>query len=205
MNEDNRQGSAPGMDRVLASMCHHLNNRLAAVNGYVFLLRRREQLGSFDGPLQEQLDHLARSIRVMRTLLIDAPPSNIPVSLADLVETATEVMSDAPEGPTRFVLDARPDAPIIRADWTRLLRTILQVGLWLTHGHDRAVEVSVGFDTSAKDVTLVLSVPEAPGASPRADPTSASPRYPAAESGFDVRIEGSRVARIIVNPCTGTG
>lgn len=187
------------MDKVLVGVCHHLNNRLAAINGYVFLLRKRDRLGEYDAPLQEQLDQLERTIRMLRSLLRDTPPAQMPVSLAALVETATEVMEDYPDGPVRFSMAPGQEPGVVRADWVQLLRAVLETGAWVTRDDHAVRDVTLTVAAAEGDIALILD-----GAGNGAnDPGISTLPPPSRTAAWSVEYVGQRTARITVTATNG--
>lgn len=192
MEDESTQATRAAHDRVVAGMCHRLNSQLAAASGYLFLLRRRERLGEFDEPLQGQMDEIARSIHLLRSLCVDDESRPTPVSLGQVVETASEIMEHHPHGPVRFSTDASSDEAILRVDWARALRTFLTVGAWIGRELDDAVEVSVHYDGSGPNGVLRL-VPV--GDLPAPERTVQVPDVPEGW-GLNARQAGERVAEI---------
>ena len=188
MEGEKTGGSQGTHDRVVAGMCHRLNSQLAAANGYLFLLRRRERLGEFDAPLQQGMDEVARSIHLLRSLCVDDEPHPTPVSLAQITETASEIMEHHPHGPVRFVATDAAAEVLLRVDWARALRALMAVGEWIGREIDHAVEVEVraleGTDPQVLQLAPVehLDDPREPG------PLPGLP----ADWGFQARSAGTR-------------
>ena len=58
MSPENAAG-IPAPERTVVGLCHDMNDQLAAVSAYVYLLERRGKLGDMGGALQAHLDRLA--------------------------------------------------------------------------------------------------------------------------------------------------
>lgn len=182
-------------DRVVAGMCHRLNSQLAAANGYLFLLRRRERLGEFDEALQREMDEVARSIHLLRSLCVGDEPHPTPVSLAQITETASEIMEHHPYGPVRFVTNEADAELLLRVDWAFALRGLMAVGEWIGRELDDEVEVRIRVLEGTEPQVLRL----APSAD-LDDPSGTSAPLPClrAEWGFQAHAVGSRAVDLTV-------
>ncbi len=177
----------PATERALVGLCHGLNDQLAALNAYVFLLERRGVLDESDAPLRKHLDKLAQQVRLVRSLARDHEPDVSPVSLTLLTESATEIMDGFPEGSIVFDALRADDGPVVRADWNRVLRALLVAGEWASRGEREDRRVSV--EAESKHSLLVT-----------AEPTGVpSPEEPHFDEG-DLRVESvsPRSARIVL-------
>lgn len=125
-------------ERAVVGLCHDINNRLASVSAYAFVLNRRGLLGEAAEPIQAQLDGLAHSVRLIRSLCRDVQPEIGPLSLRVIAEGATELMVTYPEGPVRFEVEADDDGTVLRCDWSAAQRSVLLAGAWLRRGLSRA-------------------------------------------------------------------
>ena len=172
-------------DRVIIGMCHQLNSQLAAANAYVFLLRRRELLGDFDTPLQEQLDRLADSIRLIRSICARDGTRIGPTSLAQLAETATQLMTDYPDGPVSFVARPADEGNVFSADWSEALRAFLVAGAWVAREVEEPVEVTVSLGES-RGVAMVSLAPASELPAPSNEDPDAE-----AFAGLQLRLRGS--------------
>ncbi len=183
-------------DRVVAGMCHRLNSQLAAANGYLFLLRRRERLGEFDDPLQREMDEVARSIHLLRSLCVGDEPHPTPVPLSQITETASEIMEHHPFGPVRFVTTEAAAELLLRVDWAFALRALMAVGEWIGRELDDLVEVEIQVLQGRETRVLRLA--------PRADlpePSGSSAPLPCLRAawGFEACATGSRAVELTVS------
>ncbi|MBT8488205.1 MAG: hypothetical protein HKN72_07055 [Gemmatimonadetes bacterium] len=177
----------PAPERALVGLCHGLNDQLAALNAYVFLLERRGTLDESDAPLRKHLDELARRVRLIRSLARDPHSEISPLSVALLTEAATAIMEGYPGGSIVFDVEGAEEGPVVRADWSRALRALLVAGEWASRGGGEGRHVDVR--AQGRDSLLVSSS----GSRPSSDE---SLRF----SDSDVRIDatGPRSARIIL-------
>jgi hypothetical protein len=149
----------PATERVIVGLCHSLNDQLAAVAAYIYLLERRGQLGELGPPLQEHLDQLAHSVRLIRSLSRGAEPEVAPIALSLLAESATELMEAYPEGPVVFRPSTAHQAGVLHADWTWALRSLLVAGAWVSRGCTETVHVEVALEDAqgARDLQVRAS------------------------------------------------
>ena len=137
----------PATERALVGLCHALNDQLAALNAYVFLLERRGALDESDAPLREHLDNLALRVRLIRFLARDPRPDVSPVSVTLLTEAATAVMDGFPEGSIVFETADAEEGPVVRADWNRAVRALLVAGAWASRGGGEGRRVTVQLES----------------------------------------------------------
>lgn len=135
----------PATERAVVGLCHALNDQLAAVNAYAFLLKRRGVLDDADTPLHFHLDRLAESVRLVRSLCRDPEPEIGPVALTLLAEAATQIMDGFPDGTVVFNAEEAEGA-VIRCDWARAIRAILLAGAWVSRDVLDDVTVDLGVD-----------------------------------------------------------
>jgi hypothetical protein len=157
----------PAAEVAVVGLCHDLNDQLAAVSAYTYLLNRRGVLGDIGDPLQKQLDRIAETIGLVRSLARSHDASVGPVALSLLSETATVIMRGYPQGRVVFeVLD--DDSPaVIRCDWTRALRALLAAGAWVSREYVESVTVHVALESATEGPTLrVEAVGDLPTPSP---------------------------------------
>jgi len=138
----------PATERVVVGLCHGMNDQLAAISAYLFLLERRGLLGEVGGPLQDHLDRLAAKVRLLRSLTREGESPVEPVAISLLAEAATEIMAEYPEGAVAFRLRVGSAGGVVRCDWARALRALLLAGAWISRGVREPVliELSTGFD-----------------------------------------------------------
>ena len=173
MTPERSVAEIPATERAVVGLCHGLNDQLAAINAYAFLLKRRGVLDDVDAPLQEHLGRLAEKVRLVRSLCRDSEPEVGPVALTLLTEAATQVMDGYPDG--SVVFHPRGDSAVLRCDWARALRAMLLAGAWVSRGVDVPVSVEVavtnGDGLSLKAVGDVPSLPdEGEGPDPGCEP-----------------------------------
>lgn len=133
----------PATERVVVGLCHAMNDQLAAISAYVFLLERRGRLEDVGKPLQGHLDRLAAQVRLLRSLTRDGQSPVEPVAISLLAEAATEVMSDYPEGAVHFAVQPGGADGVVRCDWARALRALLLAGAWISRGIGETVRVEI--------------------------------------------------------------
>jgi len=132
MNSPDAGAGLPATERALVGLCHGLNDQLAALNAYVFLLERRGTLDESDAPLRAHLDRLAGQVRLVRSLARDPTPDISPVGVSLLAEAATEIMDGFPEGSVIFEAEEGDGPSVVRCDWNRALRALVLAGAWLS-------------------------------------------------------------------------
>lgn len=181
-------------ERAVVGLCHSLNDQLAAVSAYVFLLKRRGALGDIEDPLQSQLDRLADSIRLVRSLARDAEPEVVPISMALLAETATSIMRTFPDGPVAFQVADDASSAVVRCDWTGALRAILFAGAWVGRDYRERVDARLSVATEGDAPTLNV---EALGELP--SPLASGPRHDRSR-GFHWSSTGERSVTIHLIP-----
>lgn len=121
-------------ERAVVGLCHDINNRLASLSAYAFVLNKRGLLGENADPIQAQLDGLAHSVRLIRSLCRDVNPEIGPLSLRVIAEGATELMITYPEGPVCFEAEVDDSGGVVRCDWAAAQRSLLLAGVWLRRG-----------------------------------------------------------------------
>ena len=161
MSKESDVASIPATERAVVGLCHDLNDQLAAVSAYTFLLKRRDLLGDMDGPLQERLDEMARAVRLVRSLCRDPMLKRGPVAVSLLAEAASDILKSHPEGPIRCrALESEEDGSgVVRCEWASTLRSLLVAATWIRRGipTEERVEVELGLapDPNALQVSLV--------------------------------------------------
>lgn len=179
--------SLPTTERALVGLCHGLNDQLAALNAYVFLLERRGALDESDAPLKEHLHELAQRVRLVRSLARDPQPDVSPVSLTLLAECATAIMDGYPAGSVIFDPVGADEGAVVRADWNRALRALLVAGDWASRGCGENRHVSVAADGR---LTVLVSADES--APPDDEPLRFDDPDP------QIEATGPRSARIVL-------
>lgn len=179
----------PAPERALVGLCHGLNDQLAALNAYVFLLERRGALDERDAPLRQHLDSLAQRVRLIRSLARDPTPEVSPVSVTLLTEAATAVMEGYPGGSVVFGASGSEGGHVVRADWNRALRALLVAGEWVSRDRGEGRRVDVRAEGRECLVVSSSGTPPDDDEALRFDDT-------------DVRIDptGPRSARILLPP-----
>ncbi|MEQ1856952.1 MAG: hypothetical protein ABL963_10795 [Longimicrobiales bacterium] len=157
MSVGNNVTGIPATERVVVGLCHGMNDQLAAISAYLFLLERRGLLGEAGKPLQDHLDRLAAKVRLLRSLTRDGASPAEPMAVSLLAESATELMSEYPEGPVDFRLRAGSDGGVVRCDWARALRALLLAGAWISRGVKEPVRVELTPGTDG-DVQLLRAL-----------------------------------------------
>ena len=155
----------PATERAVVGLCHGLNDQLAAISAYVYLLQRRSQLGDMGEALHTHLDRLAHSVRLVRSLCREHEPEGAPVALSLLAETANELMEAYPEGRVVFVPRDADAGSVVRCDWTRALRSMLIAGAWVSRDVSEPVNVDVWIeetDTTSIRMTAADELPDPP-------------------------------------------
>lgn len=161
----------PAAERAIVGLCHTLNDQLAAISAYAFLLKRRNALGELEEPLQSHLDKLADTIRLIRSLARGSESERGPVAVSLLAETASALMHQYPEGRVDFELGESEVPAVIRCDWTVGLRSLLFAGAWVSRDYPDRVNVRLSVppgEPSALDVEAVSELPL---------PLDSAPRY----------------------------
>jgi hypothetical protein len=166
MTGDRHVVGIPATERAVVGLCHGLNDQLAAVSAYAFLLKRRGLLGEIDEPLSQHLERLAHSVRLVRSLCRNPDPEVGPVALSILAETAGELMLAYPEGPVAFRVTTpnEHDGFVLRCDWTGALRSLLVAAAWARRDidHNETVEVSVTPGNSPNSLDIRVNSDEGP-------------------------------------------
>lgn len=152
--------SVPPTERVLVGLCHGLNDRIAAVAAYLYLLERRGTAAEVLPALQGQIEQLGHAVRLVRSLARDDTPRPGPVAVTLLAESASELMEAYPEGPVVYTPRAGDESAVVRCDWTRALRALVLVGAWVSRGIPGRVTVQVEVEHGGSATTLVLSAPD---------------------------------------------
>jgi len=171
MTPERSVADIPATERAIVGLCHGLNDQLAAINAYAFLLKRRGVLDDADAPLQEHLDRLAEKVRLVRSLCRDPKPEVGPVALTLLTEAATQIMDGYPDGSVVFHPRRDGDGAVLRCDWTRALRAMLLAGAWVSRGVDVPVSVEVAVENrDGLSFKADADVPPPPDEEERPDP-----------------------------------
>ena len=174
MTKERHVAGIPATERVVVGLCHDLNDQLAAVSAYAFLLKRRGQSPDLADPLQEQLDRLAHSVRLVRSLCRSTEPEVGPVAVSLLAESAGELMRAHPEGAVRFTLPASNGssngAGVVRCDWTRALRALLSAAAWVRRGVAPDLVAEIRIEKGSDPDTIVLALASDAPAPADADP-----------------------------------
>jgi hypothetical protein len=185
----------PATERVVVGLCHGMNDQLAAISAYLFLLERRGQLGEVGKSLQVHIDRLAAKVRLLRSLARDGDSPAEPVAVSLLAEAATEIMAEYPEGAVDFRLRADYGGAVVRCDWARALRALLLAGAWIGRGVDGRVHVEItpGVDGHVQLLHLqaVDDLPPPPGDELHAD---------AEPAGIALERVGERGVRLRLPP-----
>jgi len=134
MAVDSSVADVPATERVLVGLCHGLNDRLAAITAYLFLLERDEQLGELGEALHDQLAEMTRSVRLIRSLVREDKAEIEPVALSLLAESAGALMEAYPDGPVEYRVRRDHAGRVIRCDWSRTLRALVTAGAWISRG-----------------------------------------------------------------------
>ncbi len=164
MSNERNGAVVPASERAVVGLCHDLNDQLAAVSAYVFMLKRRGALGQMEEPIQEHLDRLAHGVRMLRSLARGHEPHVGPVSVSLLAEAVTDVMRSHPDGPVRAVVgDAEDGAAVVRCDWNTAIRCLLEAASWVRRGIDAAVlaDVEMRPGPTPNSVSVSLTAPPA--------------------------------------------
>lgn len=143
-------------ERAVVGLCHDINNRLASVSAYAFVLNKRGLLGEAAEPIQAQLDGLAHSVRLIRSLCRDVTTEIGPLSLRVIAEGASELMVTYPEGQVRFEAEVSEDGGVVRCDWSAALRSVLLAGAWLRRGLPSSEAAVVSIQPGASPNSMVL-------------------------------------------------
>ena len=187
MNTLEAGAALPATERALVGLCHGLNDQLAALNAYVFLLDRKGALEENAASLQLHLDRLADKVRLLRALARDPSPEITPVAVSLLVEAATSVMDGYPEGSVVYE-SVTEEGAVVRCDWSRGLRALVVAGAWVTRGMPSGRRVTV---TVAEDGGLRA---RAEGEAPEDEEGSSAPATPVGD--YPVEPTAPRSARI---------
>ena len=146
----------PAAERAIVGLCHSLNDQLAAVSAYTFLLKRRGALGELEEPLQAHLDKLAETIRLVRSLARNPEQEPGPVAVSLLAETATALMHSYPDGPVAFELAESASPAVVRCDWSSALRALLFAGAWVSRDYPDRINVRLSASTEIGLGTLTV-------------------------------------------------
>lgn len=166
MTTERNVAEIPATERAVVGLCHDLNDQLAAVSAYAFLLDRRGALGDMGAQIHEHLDQLAHCVRLVRSLCRNPDPEVGPVAISLMAEALTDTMKAHPDGPIRFELSERngSEGPVVRCDWARALRTIVELASWARRDMDPAdpatVMLSAGPEPNSIRVRMAPDAPE---------------------------------------------
>lgn len=145
MQEERLATGIPAAERAIAGLCHDMNNRLASLHAYLFVLERRGLSAEESAIVSETFEGVVAGVRMIRSLSRGGVVEVGPVGLGVVAQHATDIMQHYPDGPIDFtVADASHEAgDMIRGDWTQILRAVLLGAAWLRRGVDRETNVSV--------------------------------------------------------------
>lgn len=156
----------PVTERAFVGLCHDLNDQLAAVSAYTFLLKRRGLLGEVDGPLQERLDQIAQSVRLVRSLCRDPQIKRAPVAVSLLADAMTDILRSHPEGAIACHARASDEdgSGVVRCEWASTLRSLLVAAAWVRRGVpvEERVEVSLALGTDRNTLVVAMGATETP-------------------------------------------
>lgn len=160
MSEESDVARIPATERAVVGLCHDLNDQLAAVSAYTFLLKRRDLLGEADGPLQERLDEMARAVRLVRSLCRDPLVKRTPVAVSILAEAVSDILRSHPEGPIRCrALESHPDGSgVVRCEWASTLRSLLVAAVWVRRGISPEERVEIQLTLGPEPNSLLVSL-----------------------------------------------
>lgn len=147
MQSSHTASGSPAAERAIAGLCHDLNNRLASVSAYLFVLKRRGLLGNGSEAVEADMASIAQDVRHVRSLCRGGTWEVGPVGLTVIAEQVSEIMAHYPEGPVHLEVakESLESGAVIRGDWTQIMRSVLQSVAWLRRGvpSDTAVPVTV--------------------------------------------------------------
>jgi hypothetical protein len=182
--------SALAVEVAIVGMCHRLNGQLAAASAYVYLMKRRGQLGGMEEALQGHMDDLAHSVRLIRSLCRETEEDRSPIALSLLAETATDVMMHHPSTVVTFVPSGETGG-VIHADWARTLRAVLIVGTWITRGATGPADVELRLGNEDREALYL----RAPGDLPEPSAQAVTPEE-VGSPGLSIEQTGPRTATI---------
>lgn len=148
----------PATERAVVGLCHGMNDQLAAVSAYLYLLERRGMLGDMGVALRTHVDGLAQTVRLVRSLSREHPPVIEPVALSILAESASELMAQYPEGPVAFRVQPGHEGGVIRCDWSRALRVLLLSAAWASRGIPELVQADLSLGVDGDERLLRVQV-----------------------------------------------
>lgn len=160
MQDERTATGSPAAERAVAGLCHDLNNRLASVAAYLFVLNRRGLLGNGGESVQADVDAIARDVRHIRALCRGGTVEYGPVPLSVVAEHASEIMEHFPEGPAEVVVadTSVESGHVVRGDWTQVLRAVLLATAWIRRGVDSETSVPITLSGSgAQEIRLECS------------------------------------------------
>ena len=177
----------------MVGLCHDLNDQLAAVSAYVFLLKRRDLLGDMDGPIQERMNEMARGVQHVRSLCRDLMPRPTPVALTLLAESLSDILRSHPEGPIRCnAVDVDGQgAGVVRCEWASALRSLLISAVWVRRGVPQEETVDLELTAGSAANSVVVSLPGSFDPPPD-EPLEADPYA----RGIELAIAGPRSVQV---------
>ncbi|MEM7416458.1 MAG: hypothetical protein AAF389_13220 [Gemmatimonadota bacterium] len=145
MQEERLATGIPAAERAIAGLCHDINNRLASLHAYLFVLERRGLSAEETAVVAESFEGVAAGVRLIRSLSRGGVVEVGPVGLGVVAKHATDIMRHYPDGVINFtVADSSHEAgDVIRGDWTQILRAVLLGSAWLRRGVDPETPVSI--------------------------------------------------------------
>ena len=177
MQEEQLATGTPAAERAIAGLCHDLNNRLASVSAYLFVLKRRGLLGNGSDGAEADVEGMAQDVRHIRALCRGGSQEVGPVGLTVIAEHVSEIMQHYPEGPVVVdVAEASLEAgEVVRGDWTQIMRSVLLSVAWIRRGVslDTTVDVCLsGAGSNALRLEATTALDAAPFEELTADPGS---------------------------------
>lgn len=191
LGTDDEREAVPATERVMVGLCHALNDRIAALSAYVYLVERRSEGGELLAALRHQLDRLSHSVRLVRSLIREHTPVAAPVALSVLTESATELMEAYPDGPVVYRPRTGQESAVLRCDWTRTLRALVSAGAWVTRNCQEPAEVEVAVARQGATTVVVVTAPEG-----MPDPVRELLRSESGSPGIEIVPIGDRQAEI---------
>lgn len=125
------------MDRVIAGICHDLNDRLSSLSGLLELAELDGAIAPDLGvPLRSELDRIEDLIRLLRLLPSETPSEPEPVRLAEVIPAAVALLRrHRGLEDCSVVVDIAAD-PLVLGDWGELTRlTLLFLALIARSAH----------------------------------------------------------------------
>ncbi len=191
MHQTQAASGSPAAERAIAGLCHDLNNRLASVSAYLFVLKRRGLLGNGSEAVEADMALIAQDVRHIRTLCRGGAWEFGPVGLTVIAEQVSEIMEHYPEGPIRLEVstESLEGGAVVRGDWTQIMRSVLLSVAWLRRGVPQGTTVDVSLSGEG-GTTLLLEAPGLAGDAPPEALTTDS------ESRVEVTLVNDRAVRL---------